>query len=138
LPNNSPFAGRAAARGRHSRQSGWRPDIAKKKTASLTERNHLNAPSFGRHHTLAEERAFIVTGRDSVPVAISITRSIVVGVSIVAHGPVAAHVAAHDDGGASFVEASTVEAVAMEVATASTIEAAAPDPAALSRSRVLS
>jgi hypothetical protein len=32
---------------------------------SLTDGNHLNAPSIGRHHTLAEERAPIVTGRDS-------------------------------------------------------------------------
>jgi hypothetical protein len=32
---------------------------------SSTDGNHLNAPSIGRHHTLAEERAPIVTGRDS-------------------------------------------------------------------------
>jgi hypothetical protein len=32
---------------------------------SLTDGSHLNAPSIGRHHTLAEERAPIVTGRDS-------------------------------------------------------------------------
>jgi hypothetical protein len=100
--------------------------------SSLTVRNHLNAPSIGRHHTLPEERTPIVTGRNSVPVAISIARSIVVGVSVVAHGPVAAHVAAHDDGGASFVEASSVEA------TTPIMEAIAPESPALSRSRVLS
>ena len=32
---------------------------------SSTDGNHLNAPSIGGHHTLAEERAPIVTGRDS-------------------------------------------------------------------------
>ena len=35
---------------------------------ALTDRNHSNAPSITRHHTLAEERAFIVTRRESVPV----------------------------------------------------------------------
>jgi hypothetical protein len=86
----------------------------------LTDRNHLNAPSIGRHHTLPEERALIVTGRDSVPVASSIARSIVVGVSV----------AAHDDGGASFVEASSVEAAT------SIMEATTPETSAFSRSRV--
>ena len=71
-----------------------------------------------------------MTGGDSVPVAKSIARSIVVGVSVVAHGPVAAH----DDGGASFVEASTVEAAVMEAATASTMEATALEISVLSRS----
>ena len=65
-----------------------------------------------------------MTGRDSVPVASSIassiTSSIVVGVSV----------AAHDDGGASFVEASSVEA------TTSIMEATAPEASIFSRSRV--
>jgi hypothetical protein len=84
----------------------------------------LNAPSIGRHHTLPEERAPIVTGRDSVPVASSIASSItgpiVVGVSV----------AAHDDGGASFVEASSVEA------TTSIMEATALEISAFSQSRI--
>ena len=109
---------------------------AMRRDSSLTDRNHLNAPSFGRHHTLAEERAPIVTGRDSVPVASSIARSIVVGVSVAAHGPVAAHEAAHDDGGASFVEALSVEAAAMEAATTSIMETTAPEASIFSRSRV--
>jgi hypothetical protein len=67
-----------------------------------------------------------VTGRNSVPVAssiaISIAISIVAGVSVTAH----------DDGGASFVDASSVEA------TTSIMEAVAPETPALSQSRVLS
>jgi hypothetical protein len=52
------------------------------------DRKHLNLPSLGRQHTFAEERTIIVTGRDSVPVAISIC----VGVS--AHYLVAGAIAA--------------------------------------------
>jgi len=82
-----------------------------RRDSSLTDRNHLNAPSIGRHHTLSEERALIVTGRDSVPVASSIARSIVVGVSVAA----LEHVSTDNPS----VEASSVEAAAMEAATAS-------------------
>jgi hypothetical protein len=79
----------------------------------------LNAPSIRRHHTLAEERALIVTGRDSVPIAISI----VVAVSVAAHEPT-------DD---SFMNASSVDAAAIAVAAT---ETTALETFALSRSRV--
>jgi hypothetical protein len=90
----------------------------------------LDAPSIGRLHTLSEERAFIVTGRDSVPVAISAVAAISVAAAVSIAIAVAVYVAAHDDGGTSFVEASSVEA------TTSLMEATAPGVSALSRSRV--
>jgi hypothetical protein len=96
--------------------AGIGPEFLIPRSNCLTVRNHSNAPSVARHHTLAEERAFIVPRSDSVPVGISI----VVPVSRAVHEPVSN-------------EASSVEAApmaAMEVATASTMKAAAPETAA--------
>ena len=100
----------------------------------LADRDHSDAPSIARHHTLAEKRALIVTRRNSVPVGISTAVTV----------PVAAHESISNK--ASSVEAAPVEvssveaapmgATAMEVATASTMEAAAPGTAALGRSQV--
>jgi hypothetical protein len=73
-----------------------------------------------------------VTGRDSVPVAISIvvTICVVAAISIAVAVSIAVYVAAHDDGGILFVEASSVES-----ATTSTMEATALEICALSRTR---
>ena len=94
--------------------------------SNLTDRNHSNSPSIARHHTLAEERALIVTGRDSVPVAISIA------VAVAASEPGSTEALSALSG-----EATAREVAALEVATASTIEAVAPENP-LRRSRVLS
>jgi hypothetical protein len=96
--------------------------------SNLTDRNHSNSPSIARHHTLAEERALIVTGRDSVPVAISIA----VAVPVAASGPGSTEALS----ALSWVAAAR-EVTAREVATASTTEAVAPE-SPLRRSRVLS
>jgi hypothetical protein len=119
-----PRDGQAAARSSQT--------LHRLKSTSLTDRNRLNAPSIGRHHTLPEERALIMTGRDSVPVASSIAWYIArsIGSSIASSIVVAVFVAAHDDGWGSFVEASSVEA------TTSIMEATAPETSAFSRSRV--
>jgi hypothetical protein len=84
----------------------------------------LNARPFGRHHAFAEKRAFVVTGRDSVPVAESIAVTIAADVSVAACGPVTVHheTASNKRGTivkASPVETSSLEAVATEAATAS-------------------
>ena len=73
-----------------------------------------------------------MTGRDSVPVASSIARSIVIGVSVAAHEAIVAH----DDGRVSFVEASSAEAAATEAATTFLMEASAPEASGFSRSRI--
>jgi hypothetical protein len=98
--------------------AGIGPEFLIPRSNCLTVRNHSNAPSIARHHTLAEERAFIVPRSDSVPVGISI----VVPVSRAVHEPVSNE--------ASSVEAAAMGATAMEVATASTMKAAAPETAA--------
>jgi hypothetical protein len=72
-----------------------------------------------------------VTGRDSVPVAISI----VVAVPVAAPEPVSTEALS---GEALSVEAAALEVTALEAAIASTIEVAAPETPALRRSRVLS
>src|SRR5215472_16367956 len=88
---------------------------------SLTDRNHLNAPSIGGHHTLAEEGALVVTGRDSVPVAISFVAvssiSVACPISVAAPVSVAASVsvAAHKPA------VSTIEATAPEILSLSQV-----------------
>ena len=103
----------------------------------LTDRNHSNAHSIERHHTLAEEGTLIVTGRDSVPVAISI----IIPVSVAVHEPRSNEALSIESSSVeiSSVEALPIGATATEVATASTVEAtaletAAPRTAALGRS----
>lgn len=95
---------------------------------ALTDRDHSDAPSIGRLHALAEERARIVTGRDSVPVG----RSAVVPVSVAIHDPKSNEAWSVES---SSVEASSVEAVpmgaaSMEFATAPTLDVAAPETVA--------
>lgn len=100
---------------------------------ALTDRDHSDAPSIGRLHALAEKRARIVTGRDSVPVG----RSTVVPVSVPIHDPKSNEAWSVESSSveASSVEASSVEAVPMgaaslKFATAPTPDVAAPEAAA--------
>jgi hypothetical protein len=95
----------------------------------LTDRNHSNAPSITRHHTLAEERALIVTRRDSVPVG----KSTVVIVPVAVHQPVSTEASSV---GSSSVEAAPMGVAAMEAATTSPIEAVALEAGAMGRRQV--
>jgi hypothetical protein len=101
--------------------SGW---VVRVLTPSLTDRNHSNAPSIARHHTLAKEGALIVTGGDSVPVAISIVVAISVN---------ALELVSTDN---PPLRASSMETTAMEAATASLMEVTPFETSILSRSQV--
>lgn len=84
----------------------------------------MNADSIARHHTLVEERALIVAGRDSVPVVISIIVRVPVQ-QLKSNEALALE--------SSSVESSSVDALPIGATTtgvgASTIGAAAPETA---------
>ena len=108
--------------------AGIGPEILIPRPDCLTDRNHSNAPSITRHYTLAEERALIVTRRDSVPVGTT-----VVIVPVAVHEPVSNEASSV---GSSSVEAAPMGVAAMEAATTSAIEAVALEAGALGRRQV--
>jgi hypothetical protein len=99
-----------------------------------TNRNHSHAPSITRHHALAEERALIVTRRDSVPVR----KSTVVIVPIAVYEREATKTSSVESSSmeAAAVDAASAGVAAVQAATTSAIDSVALETGVLGRRRV--